>query len=713
MAAKPVQFGRWVRRQLGVLLVLILIAGGVAGAIKGRADMTSASAVLRMVDLPVSTVVLDRRDRLLRAFLSDDDKWRLPVRLEDVDPFYLTLLIAFEDRRFFQHNGIDWRALVRAAAQFAVEGHVVSGGSTLTMQVARLLTERPTRSLGAKYTQMLQALALEDALSKDKILELYLLRAPFGGNLEGVRAASLTWFGKEPGRLTPAEAALLVALPQAPEGRRPDRFFKNAKAARARVLDRAVAAGLLSSAEAAAAKRERLPSHWRPVPRLAPHTARAVASRAPEQAIHRLTLDRDLQSSLETLARDRAATFADRVSLALLVADHSTGEVLTSVGAPDLLDGARLGHVDMTEAIRSPGSTLKPLIYGLAFEDRLAHPESLIDDRPVDFAGYKPTNFDRSYQGPVSVREALQLSLNTPAVQFLEAVGPARLLARFKRAGIAARLPRKKMPGLAIGLGGIGLSLKDLVALYAALARLGDPIGLRIERPDGSSQPDMTLARRPLLSKEAAWQVMDILTGLPQPHAAGGARIAYKTGTAYGHRDAWALGFDGRHVIGVWVGRADGTPVSGQTGAKAAAPILFEAFQRLGPERAALPRRPDTVLAAAHADLPAPLRRARLPEHAATANASVADGPDLRIAYPPDGATIDLGHSVGGDPMPLVVKLTGGTLPFSVLIDGAPAAGAQRWYSRQVRHDIAEKGFVSVAVIDAAGRTASLRLRLK
>ncbi|WP_417684318.1 penicillin-binding protein 1C [Roseibium sp.] len=650
-------------------------------------------------EVTTSTVVLDRKGRLLRAFTTPDEKWRLPVSVEDIDPLYWAMLKAYEDRRFEEHDGVDFKALARAAMQFALNGRIISGGSTLTMQVARLLEEQPTRSLSAKYRQLLLALKLEGDLTKDQILQLYALRAPFGGNLEGIRAASLTWFGKEPKRLTPAEAALLVALPQSPETRRPDRHGAAAKAARDRVLERAVVAGVLSEDDSNAARNEAMPSVRRPMPFLAAHVARSETLASPGLQQHLLTLDADLQSALESLLKTRVGALGPKRSAAIIVADHSTGEILASVGSPDLLDDDRLGHVDMTGAVRSPGSTLKPFIYALAFEEGIAHPESLIDDRPIDIGGYKPTNFDLAYQGQVSVREALQMSLNTPAIQLLEAVGPARLVARMKRGGAELAIGGREAPGLAIGLGGLGLSLRDLTGLYASLANGGRVTPLYIK---SGLAPERTGLR--LLEDVAAWHAADILTGLPQPKFAADAHIAYKTGTAYGYRDAWALGFDGRHVIGVWAGRVDGTPVPGMTGSEVAVPILFDAFQRLKPAPVPLPPAPQGTLKATTAALPLPLRNARV-------RAVDARQAPLEISYPPAASTIDLGLTGHQSSQALVVKVRGGKRPYTWLVDGTPVAENDFRSSASLMPRGA--GVVRITVVDQTGASASVEAFLR
>ncbi|WP_244327717.1 penicillin-binding protein 1C [Roseibium sp. RKSG952] len=686
----------------------VLAVGLGAGAAKLHLDVSQQAKTMTLPAPPVSQVVLDRKDRLLRAFLATDDKWRLPVALNGIDPLYFKVLTAYEDKRFSDHAGVDWRAMLRALFQSATAGRIVSGGSTLTMQTARLLAKKPTKTPGAKYRQIVEALALERLYSKEDILGLYSLRAPFGGNLEGVRAASLVWFGKEPRRLTLAEAALLVALPQSPEARRPDRFPEAAREARARVLRKAVAAGTITQDEAVAAEADRLPDIWRQMPLIAGHKTRQVIRAYPGEPVLRLTLDRDLQQGLEQLLRSRVAALGKHLSAAVIVADHRTGDILASIGSPGLLDENRAGHVDMTRAVRSPGSTLKPLIYGLAFEDGIAHPESLVEDRPVDFGGYKPTNFDRAYQGTVTVREALQMSLNTPAVQLLDAVGPARLMARLKRAGTAPRLSARKAPGLATALGGLGLTLEDLVSVYASLARLGKPVTLTLERSGASGAARRTgkPLQTPVLSGRAAWHVADILSGLPQPMAAGDQAIAYKTGTAYGYRDAWAIGFDGRFVAGVWAGRADGSPVPGLSGASAATPILFEVFNRLGPERVRLPDAPHGTLQPGRQALPGPLTRARVDRGRGEARRE-----SLQILYPPDGADLRVGERAPDRPRPVLIKFAGGQRPYRLMVNGRPVA--QEALRPRFVWQPSESGFATLTVIDARGATGSVHVILR
>jgi penicillin-binding protein 1C len=652
--------------------------------------------------LAFSTLVVDRDGTLLRPYTTLEGRWRLPATRESVDPRFLDLLLAYEDRRFVAHRGIDPVALGRAFSQLLVNGRIVSGASTITMQVARLLEPRAERSFTAKLRQMVRAVEIERTLSKDEILALYLSLAPYGGNLEGVRAASLAYFGKEPRRLTLGEAAMLVALPQSPEQRRPDRSIDAARNARDRVLDRAAAAGIVPPDEVARAKQEPVPDGRKLMPMLAPHAADAVVAAAPDRGFHRLTIEATLQRNLEELARERARALGPDISIAILAVDNASGEVLARVASADYFDIRRAGQVDMTQAVRSPGSTLKPFIYGLGFEDGLIHPDTLIEDRPVRFGSYAPENFDLTFQGTVTVRRALQMSLNVPAVAVLDKVGASRFAARLEQAGGSFVLPPGEVPGLAMGLGGVGVKLTDLVALYVGLARQGTTVPLT-ERAMSSEGPPLL---RRLLDPAAAWYVGHILLGTPPPENAAGGRIAFKTGTSYGYRDAWAVGFDGKRTIGVWVGRADGAPVPGLVGRVAAAPILFEAFARTGKLPAALPTAPKGALVAATGKLPPPLQRFR-----PGVLAGESTEPQLRIMFPPNGARLELASDGSGKPDPIALKVTGGAGSLTVLVNGQPLPAAPG--RRTLFFEPEGPGFVRLTVMDAKGSTDSVVVRLQ
>jgi penicillin-binding protein 1C len=672
----------------------------VAGA-GGTWWIKSLGPVPGIADVELSAQVLDRHGRLLRAYATPEGRWRLPATVNDVDPRFVEMLQTYEDRRFHKHWGVDPLAMLRAAWQFVGNGRVISGGSTLTMQVARLLEPRDQRTLGAKLRQIVRAIEIERTLSKDEVLSLYLTLAPYGGNLEGIRAASLAYFGKEPKKMSLAEAALLVALPQSPELRRPDRSANVARAARDRVLDRIARAGKIPADEIALAKLDAIATGRRPLPALAPHAADQAIAAMPKLKLHRLSIDAGLQKNLEDLARERARALGPNLSVAILAVDNATGEVLARVASSDYFDERRAGQVDMTDALRSPGSALKPFIYGLAFEDGIAHPETLIEDRPVRYGAYAPENFDLTFQGTVTARRALQLSLNVPAVALLDGVGASRLNARISQASGTLVLPKGEAPGLAMALGGLGIKLSDLTMLYGGVARGGNAVPL-IERLSGTAPQ----TPRRLLDPVAAWYVGNILIGTPPPKNAAGGRIAYKTGTSYGYRDAWSVGFDGKRTIGVWVGRPDGAPVAGLIGRAAAAPILFDAFARTGEKPVALAQAPRGALFATSGKLPPPLRNFRPNGVAAADNA----GPPLRIAFPPNNSRLEL-TTDGGKPDPLALKIAGGVEPLTVLVNGVPASARADRRTLFVEPD--GPGFLRLTVIDARGAADSVMVRLQ
>ncbi|WP_244497051.1 penicillin-binding protein 1C [Aureimonas sp. D3] len=701
-------------RPAAALAALALLLLGLGGWAALERAVASRAASLRE---PETGLVVEARDgTLLRAFAASDGRWRLAADVSDVDPRFLQMLQGWEDKRFATHGGVDLIALGRSVLESARHGRIVSGGSTLTMQVARLVERLPTGSLSAKGRQVLGALALERALGKDEILSLYLKLAPYGGNVEGLRAASLTWLGHEPKRLTAGEAALLVALPQSPERLRPDLHPERARAARDRVLARMAALGILSPGEAERGQREPMPMRRLAMPTLAAHAAEGARQRSLQardgRKRLRLTLDAGLQARLEAYAREKVAGLPKPQSLAIVVADHMSGEIVATIGSPDLFDAARQGYVDLTKAERSPGSTLKPLIYGLAFERGVAHPESLMDDRPTSFAGYNPGNFDGRFEGTLTARRALQLSRNLPAVELLAAVGPSRLVDRIRRAGAELELGNRSLPGLAIGLGGLGISLEDLVRLYAGLAHGGVARPLRIEA-ERSGAPNAAFggpdaasgkldAGQRILSSQAAWYVASILSGAPSTTKTSPGTLAFKTGTSFGYRDAWTLAYDGRHVVGVWVGRPDGAPVPGLVGQDVAVPIMRDVFARIGPP-VRLPGPPPGIQTSANR-LPPAMR------HVASKGLGTRGG-GPEILFPPNAAHIELGLGDGvGSGAALSLKLRNGRPPFTWYVDGR--ATLSGLFERQATWRPREPGFVTISVVDAAGSAATTRVFL-
>lgn len=538
-----------------------------------------------------STLVVARDGTPLRAFADRDGIWRYPASPESVSPLYLQALLNYEDRHFWRHPGINPVALMRAGWQWARHGRIVSGGSTLTMQVARILDPH-SRTPWGKLKQLLRALQLEAHLSKREILTLYLNRAPYGGTIEGVEAASWAYLGKPASRLSQAEAALLTVLPQSPSRLRPDREPEAARLARDKVLARMAALGVWSREQIEDAKVEPVVARSLQPPMLAALLAERLRRAHPRAERTASTIDAQLQRTLEERVAAYFSQLPERTSAALLVVDNASFEARAYIGSVIYGDKARLGHVDMVQAWRSPGSTLKPFLYGLALDDGLIHSESLLVDAPQAFGDYRPANFDTEFNGPIGAAEALRLSLNVPAVDLLDRVGPSRFAARLANAGIELKFPRGAKPNLALILGGTGVRLEDLVGAFAAFNR--DGIAGRVRYAAGDARVE-----RRLLSPGAAWIVREILEANPRPgqvfdtfDPGSGPKVAWKTGTSYGFRDAWAVGGTRRYTVGVWVGRPDGTPLPGQYGAVTALPLLFEVVD-------SLPRaRSDTVLRA-------------------------------------------------------------------------------------------------------------------
>lgn len=524
---------------------------------------------LPLKEVNPARVVVDEKGTPLWRFADSDGIWRYPVTIEDVSPRYLEALIQYEDRWFWDHPGVNPFSVLRAAWQDLSSGKVVSGGSTLTMQVARLLDPHP-RTFGGKVRQLWRAMQLEWHLSKREILTLYLNRAPFGGTLQGVGAASWAYLGKSPAQLSYSEAALLAVLPQAPSRLRPDRWPERAEAARNKVLERMVTQSVWSAQQVKESREEPVWLAPRQMPQLAPLFSRMMLSKSRDNKIV-TTLDASLQRQMEELAMNWKSRLPPRSSLAMIVVDHTTMKVRGWVGSVDINDDSRFSHVDMVSAIRSPGSVLKPFVYGMALDEGLIHPASLLQDVPRRTGDYRPGNFDSGFHGPVSMSEALVRSLNLPAVQVLEAYGPKRFTGMLSNVGLRLILPPGAQPNLSLILGGAGARLSDITAAYSAFARQGKAGQLRL-------QPGDPLIERPLLSPGSAWIIRRILGNEAQPLPDSAlpqvAPLAWKTGTSYGYRDAWAIGLNARYIIGIWTGRPDGTPVAGQFGFASAVPLL-------------------------------------------------------------------------------------------------------------------------------------------
>jgi penicillin-binding protein 1C len=525
-------------------------------------------------------VVVDRDGRPLRAFPDAEGVWRYEVSLDEVSPLYLQALLTYEDRRFWHHPGIDPVALLRATLSNWRHGRTISGGSTITMQVARLLHPH-TRSIPGKLHQMFRALQLEWHLDKRQILTLYCNIAPFGGTIEGVQAASFTYLNKSARDLTHAEAALLAVLPQSPTRYRPDLAPALAQQARDKVLDRMVTYAEWSAEQVEAAKLEPVYALNQRLDNHAALLAERLVNSSSARVI-RSTIDADLQSALEDYLRQFIAAQPARTSAAILVVDNATAEVRAYLGAADFANPDRFGHVDMVRAVRSPGSTLKPFLYGLALDAGLIHSQSLLVDAPLQWQEYQPANFNGAFAGPVSATEALQRSLNVPAVDLLDHYGPSQFVDRLANAGLHLTVPGNKA-NLSVILGGAGTTLESLVAAYGAFANGGKTRALRFRQDEPPAHDTY------LVTPEAAWIVYDMLSGVPEANSlrrisamASRPGLAWKTGTSYGMRDAWAIGIDSRHTVGVWVGRPDNSALPGNTGRDSAGPLLRTIADHLG-----------------------------------------------------------------------------------------------------------------------------------
>lgn len=533
------------------------------------------------VEVPWSTRITDRDGTLLYAALAEDGQWRFRAGLDEYPPAFLAALVAKEDGRFYRHPGVDPIAVLRAAWTNAVRGRRVSGASTIPMQVARMLDPGP-RTPARKAVEAFRALQLDYRYPKDELLALYVNLLPYGGNVRGAATAARCWLGKEARNLSPGEMAAFAVLPNDPEGLRPDRHPDALARERDRWLEAFARQGLFSDADRAAGLAESTAWRRRPFPREAPHLALRLMAAHPGRGELRSTLDADRQREARTLlqrAVERWRPYGIHNGC-VLVLDNATAEVRVYLGSADFGDATDGGQVDGLRALRSPGSTLKPWLFALALDSGLITPRMPLLDVPVDLDGWRPENYDHTFSGRVPARDALARSLNVPAVRLLDAYGVEAFGRRLSRAGLRSLDGQPYGPALV--LGGCGVRPDELAAAYAALAHGGryrEPRYLLTDAP---------APERPVLGAEAAWLVGQMLTRPDRPDLPLGLhqtedlpRIAWKTGTSYGRRDAWTVGFNRRHTILVWTGNFSGHGVPELTGAGVAAPLLFELFRVL------------------------------------------------------------------------------------------------------------------------------------
>ncbi|HEY0104912.1 MAG TPA: penicillin-binding protein 1C [Rhizomicrobium sp.] len=679
---------------------------GAACAI-ATADVANPPDMTRAVR--VSPEVVDRHGAPLRAFLTDDGYWRLKTAVRDVSPRYLAMLMAYEDKRFYAHEGVDPLAMLRAGLQFAGAGRIVSGGSTLTMQVARILEPPKSRGIATKLFQMMRAVQLEERCSKDEILSLYLTLAPFGGNLEGVRAAALSYFGKPPAQIDLAEAALLVALPQSPVKQRPDRHAIRAAKGRDHVLARMVSDGVITQGDADVARREGVPFARQVMPLSAPHLAMRLKLRNRQATRIVTTLDADLQGAVERMAANEQPYFGEGTALSIMVVENRTRDVLAYLGGVNYWGPS--GQIDLAQRWRSPGSALKPFIYGLAFDNLILHPASLMTDAPTMFGDYAPKDFEGSFQGAVSAKDALRMSLNVPAVMVLDRVGPLAFTTALENAGARLAFPAGgEAPSLPVALGGLGISLADITMLYAGIANGGEARALRFVdgTPDGADHR--------LFGPVAAYYLKQILRGvsLPDGWAMGQGltrkrQVAFKTGTSYGYRDAWSVGFSNDYTVGVWVGRADGSPRAGHVGRESAAPILLKAFELLPPDRHADDPPPaGAILTNENDQLPPSMRNFR--RESAPSPPRETTVPPPTIAFPPNGTVVPLPPPDARDKT-VMLKADGGKEPLTWLVNGQLLGNYTRF--QPVLYAPDGEGLARITVVDAVGRSDTAQIRFK
>jgi penicillin-binding protein 1C len=592
------------RRRRGRWIAWRLVRWGLVAVIAVNAAALVALVLAATVALPVRgsdwSVAVEYRDgRPAYVFLSRDDKWRLPVALDDVDPRFVAALVALEDKRFWRHDGVDPIAIARAAVTDAIHARRVSGGSTLTMQLARLLEPRP-RTLANKLIDMFRAVQLDLRLTKREILEQYLSRTPYGGNLEGVESAAWAYFGHGARHLTPLEIATLLAVPQGPTRYAPrPRNAARLGARRDQILGKLIAAGVVSPLDAAAALAEAAatppPDRLRRMPREAAHASVSLHKHHPGEARIRSTLDAGAQALAEREVVLRRGELARKAIYAgaIVVVDHRSGDVVALVGNLDFLDAAHGGQIAMFERPRSPGSTLKPLLYALAIDRGMALPDYLVADVPSQYGTYRPRNFDGDWAGLVTLRDALSRSLNLPFVDLLDRLGVETFVSELGRMGVA---PARTVPGqygLSMIVGGFELTPLELAALYATLAEDGAYRPLRLVAGDPVRAPQV------MFGAGAAWLTRQALAlkdrpDFPRRRDVAGLppAIHWKTGTSFGFRDAWAVGSGPAYTAVVWTGNVDNRSSAELVGSEAAGPLLFDVLEGLASRAPATPAAP-------------------------------------------------------------------------------------------------------------------------
>ena len=544
------------------------------------------------LNLPPSVSVLDRNEKLLRAFTAPDEMWRIPSTIEDISPKLRMAVINYEDRYFRYHFGINPISVARAAITNLKARRIVCGGSTITMQVARMM-EPKQRTFKNKFVEAIRAIQLEFSFGKDEILSFYFNLAPYGGNIVGSAAASYFYFNKEQKDLSLGEAALLAAIPNSPTALRPDAPASLAGQGRDKVLNRLLHYEKITREQFEEATAEPVPDRRFPMPFIAPHLARELKRAYPNISEIVSSIDKNIQILARDTLRDHIISLKKHgvTTGAVVVMDTKTREVLALVGSADFFDEEASGQVNGTIAPRSPGSALKPFVYALALDRGLISLESLLNDVPVDYSGYRPVNYDNRFRGAVTARAALTHSLNVPAVNLSARLRDESLYTFLKKSGITTLNEQEEHYGLSLVLGGCGVTLLELTNLYAGLANMGEFAPYQLLLDKDACQPGIHHAT-PLLKRGTAFILTEMLTEVERPDlpacwesSVNLPKVAWKTGTSYGHKDAWSIGYSPQFTIGVWIGNFDAVGSPAIVGAEAAGPVLFDLFNILAKQK--------------------------------------------------------------------------------------------------------------------------------
>ena len=656
-----------------------------------------------------SQILTDRNNEIISYNLAQQDYYRFHCSVNDVDPIYIKMLLASEDKRFGFHMGVDPVAVARAVFTDLKSGHVVSGASTLAMQVSRML-ERRSRTLLSKIKEAFGAIYLTLKYGNDGVLERYLTLAPMGGNVEGVQAGALKWFGHSAKHLTPAEAAFLVALPRAPELIRPDIHPENAQYYRAEVIRLALKNKIINKDVAQPAINEALPDRLKPISQIAYALGNRLFYRSLRTEFYS-KIDRNVQITLNTEAGEFLKNTPNKQNTAIVVIDNAANEVIGYLGSGDL----KRSKLDLAAAIRSPGSTLKPFAYALAFEQNLLHPQTVIHDKREAFGSWVPRNYSGQFRGEVSAADALANSLNIPALKVLQSINSGYFLENMNLTHKAVRLPKGADAKLALVLGGCGISLLDLTELYSMLNRDGmlvsdefisytpnlnaDEANLsfdvsskkRAATQKAESLPKTSQGIR-LLSAQSARAVFEILKTVPRPEMyALYNKVSYKTGTSFQNRDALAVGSQGALTIGVWTGRPDNRSVQGITGYKDAAPLLFRLFDILKPQEFLKPQ-------IEHFGPLSPVPPESLKD---LGKAKIASVKPLKITFPQEGSTV-IPDSTGA----VIINVEGGSGEYTYTVDSR-LQFSENFFTPQ------KDGYYNVAVTDSKGSYSSVNFNVK